>query len=81
MIQSLVRQLESSGEGSKLEGELVEETQALVEQFKEKESLEAEMRREIAQGQTLLAERDGEIQGLKTEREALKKQVCVCMYM
>ena len=76
VFQTLVHQVESgAGSSGGLESELIEETQALVEQFKAKENAEEEMRRAIARGQVLLGEKDGEIEGLKTERVALREQV------
>lgn len=68
-LQSLVQQVESGGDG--LESELVQETEVLIKKFKDRESLENQLKAE-------LTGREEQVTNLREENQALNDQVILC---
>ena len=71
--QGLVEQVE--GGGSNLENELVQETEALLKEFKVHESMESQLRAELSESHAQLAETNEQVAALTEENEELTKQV------
>ena len=72
-LQSLVQQLE--GEGAKVENELIEETQALIDTFKARESLEGDLKTQLLHAEGQLEERERLVQQLQADNETLLSKV------
>ena len=72
-LQSLVQQLE--GEGAKVENELIEETQALIDTFKARESLERDLKTQLLHAEGQLEERERLVQQLQADNETLLSKV------
>ena len=82
-LQSLVEQVE--GGGSNLESELVKETEVLLQEFKAHESVENQLRVDLAESHAHLTGTKEQVAVLTEENEALTKQVLesdihTCMY-
>ena len=73
-LQTLVEQVEGGGNHN-LENELVKETEVLIKEFKVHESLENQLRAELSESHTQLAETKEQVATLRDENEALSKQV------
>lgn len=71
----LVQKVEDRGNG--LESEFVKETEVLIEEFKVRESLEGQLKAELVESHTLLAEKDEQTKALRDENKTLADQVCM----